>query len=72
MTDEPDFGGWSIRSVDDPRRGVKVALHIGNLPGRKSAALYMINGSVLTPLAYFRDQESAVATKKFIDKLVGY
>ena len=57
-----DWHGW--KRADGP------ALHIGELPGRKSVVLYKIDGSVLTPLAYFRSVEGAEDALSILDDLV--
>ena len=36
-----------------------VQLHVGHLPGRKRPCVYMIDGSVLSVLAFCKDDESA-------------
>lgn len=58
-TDE--FHGWLVNGLG--------ALHVGRLPGRKSICLYLIDGSVLTPLAYFRDEEKARLALGWMDAL---
>ena len=45
------------------------SIHIGPMPGRKSVCLYAVEGSVLSPLAYFRDTESATKALAMLDKL---
>lgn len=42
-------------------------LHIGPLPTRKSIALYLIQGSVMHVLAYFRDEDEARRLLSFLD-----
>lgn len=46
------------------------SLHVGTLPGRKSVCLYSHIGSVVEPLAYFRDDESAFRALEMLDRLV--
>lgn len=62
-----EWHGWA-RSDDLREKGE--ALHIGPLPGRKSVCLYVIKGSVLTPLAYFRNEEAAERALALLDRLV--
>ena len=44
-----------------------IALYIGPLPGRKSIALYSMEGNRYTPLAYFRDKEKARKARDWLD-----
>lgn len=59
--------GWQLVTLDG--EPISPALHIGKLPGRKRIALYIVDGSVLTPLAYFRDQEAAETAFALIGRL---
>lgn len=59
---ESKWHGWSI--------GDSPAIHVGPLPGRKSIVLYQIDGSVLTPLAYFRDEDAAEKGLALLDDLM--
>lgn len=46
------------------------SLHVGPLPGRKSVCLYSHIGSIVEPLAYFRDDESAFRALAMFDRIV--
>jgi len=56
-----EWHGWSV--------GDSPAIHVGYLPRRKSPCLYMVDGSELRVLAYFRDEESA---RECLDLLDGF
>ena len=56
----PDWHGWCL----DPAAG---SLHVGHLPERKSVCLYLVRGSVLDVLAYFRDEDSARTALAWLD-----
>lgn len=58
-----DWHGWGILHTD-------TALHIGHLPGRKQAALYVVDGSVSTMLAFFPDDEKAQRAIAILDHLL--
>ena len=60
---ESEWHGWA-------RRGDNVALHIGELPGRKSVCLYEIDGSVIRTLAFFKDVDKARRALQLLDRLV--
>lgn len=60
-----DWHGWSRR---DSEHG---ALHIGELPGRKSVCLYSVVGSVLDVHAYFRTPEHAERVLAWLDDFAG-
>ncbi len=60
-----DWHGWGFSNE-------KTALHIGKLPNRKQVCLYIIEGSVLEPLAYFRTEESARRALALIEHLLGF
>lgn len=62
MGTESEWHGWSI--------GDSPAIHVGPLPGRKSIVLYKVDGSVLTPLAYFRTEEAAAVALSLLDEIV--
>lgn len=47
------------------------AIHIGQLPGRKSICLYVIGGGALEPLAFFRSTADAQRALDLIDALAG-
>ncbi len=57
-----DWHGWGIQGGP--------ALHVGKLPDRKSMVLYILDGSVLTPLAYFRDEDKARQCLDLLDKMM--
>lgn len=57
-----EWHGWKTET--------SAALHIGVLPGRKSVVLYKIDGSVLTPLAYFRDEDGARDALRLFDEII--
>lgn len=57
-----EWHGWS--------RGEGPAIHIGRLPGRKSICLYISDGSVVTPVAYFRDEEGARRALDLLNELI--
>ena len=54
--------GWS-------RAGT--ALHVGPLPGRKSIALYAIEGGVMHTLAYFSSEADAERAVEALDWIMG-
>ena len=64
-----NWHGWSKQRYGLPSN--PRSLHVGHLPGRKSVCLYSVNGSVLTVLAYFRNEDTAVRTMRLIDELCG-
>lgn len=45
------------------------AVHIGPLPGRKSICLYVVDGSVMRTLAFFRSEKEAAEALRWIDWL---
>jgi hypothetical protein len=51
------------------RLNASSAVFVGHIPGRKSVALYAVEGSVLEALAYFPTQEQARKALRMIDKL---
>lgn len=53
-----DWHGWQKGDV---------SLHVGPLPGRKSVALYLHAGTVVTALAYFRDEGAAATCLRWLD-----
>ena len=57
---ETDWHGWSVG---------RDSLHVGPLPHRKRVALYVLHGSVLRPLAYFRCEADAIDAMEMIDLL---
>lgn len=46
------------------------SLNVGKLWGRKRICLYEVNGSIVTPLAYFLDEESAKIALDMIDAIM--
>lgn len=50
--------------------GDRGTLHVGPLPTRKSVALYLIQGSVMHVLAYFRDETEARRCLAFLDDVL--
>lgn len=56
-----DWHGW---------RTPAGTLHIGPLPQRKSVCLYLIQGSVMSVKAYFRDEDSARELMSFLDEVL--
>lgn len=66
MQTEADWHGWRIGSD---------ALHVGHLPGRKSACLYTVthvepHGAVMDILAYFCSEDHAQQCLDLLDRLV--
>lgn len=59
--------GWQLANLDG--ESISPALHIGELPGRKRIALYVVDGGALTPLAYFRDREAAETAWALIERI---
>ena len=57
-----EWHGWRCRDSDD-------ALHVGQLPGRKSFALYVEYPGKVEILAYFRTEGRARRALELIDKL---
>ena len=55
-----EWHGWSRGST---------SLHIGKLPGRKRVCLYVLDGAILTPLAYFTTEVDARTCMQAIDSL---
>lgn len=55
-----DWHGWSIGET---------AIHVGPLPGRKSVCLYVMEGTVLRTLAFFKSKAEADAALKLLDLL---
>ena len=62
MTDRWTWHGWS---------NLKVSLHIGRLPNRKSICLYSQRGSVVNCHAYFRSEHEALLALGVLDELLG-
>ena len=63
---DEDWHGWSVIG-----RG---AIHVGHLPGRKSACLYVVRshehgGSALDVLAFFSSEEKASEALTWLDSL---
>lgn len=59
--ENPDeWHGWRI--------GGK-ALHIGELPDRKQHALYVLDGNVIRPLAFFPTEPQAREALEMLDKI---
>ena len=56
---------WTFRVPGEPDR----SLGVSEIPGRKSVALWMRNGSAVYPLAYFRNEEYAEAARDLIDSI---
>lgn len=58
--------GWKITDIKGAR-----TLHVGRLPGRVGVALYAEwpDKGELLPLAYFKNEESALFALQFIDQL---
>lgn len=54
-----DWHGWRVDDV-----GI---LHVGPLPGRKSICVYVIEGSVMTPVAYCRSEDDGDRLVRFLD-----
>jgi len=64
---EADWHGWWVRG-----RG---AIHVGHLPGRKSACLYVVHahdkgGSSIETLSFFPSEEKAREALGWLDALV--
>jgi hypothetical protein len=53
--------GWRV--------GAK-SIHVGELPGRKQACLYVQEGSVIRTLAFFATEEKAREALEMLDRLV--
>lgn len=66
MTDRA-WHGWE--RFYGPREA-KPRLHVGPIPGRKQIVLYEHTGSVVVPLAYFRDEEAAQRFMAVMDYIV--
>ena len=62
-----ELHGWGIK---DLLTGESESIHVGRLPGRKSVALYALNGSVLDVLAYFKSQTAAERALDILDRLI--
>lgn len=58
-----EFHGWGVA---EPRSW---ALHIGELPGRKSYCLYEADGSTLRVLAFFKSEATARRALWAIDRI---
>lgn len=58
----PDWHGWG--------RGRGPALHIGELPGRKSVCLYTISDGAIRTHAFFKNAHQAQKVMALIDSLV--
>jgi len=58
------FHGWAARSGGP-------ALHIGELPGRKSVCLYTIEAGVIRTHAFFKSSDDAERVVAIIDRLTG-
>lgn len=56
-TDE--LHGWEIRGVGK--------LHVGHVPTRKQACVYVIDGSVMHVVAYCRSEDEAHRLVRFLD-----
>lgn len=48
-----------------------VGVHVGHLPGRKSACVSIIRGSVMDTVAYCRSDEDAVRLQQALADLLG-
>jgi hypothetical protein len=59
-----NYHGWAREHKSHP------ALHIGELPGRKSIVLYIDHGVVITPLAYFTSPEQAAEAMAILDYII--
>ena len=68
-----DWHGWAKAYTSPAVPGgerAKVALHIGPMPGRKGIALYVIDGNVGDPLAYFRNEAAAIRALAMLDSIL--
>lgn len=59
MTDR-EWHGWRISGK---------ALHVGELPGRKQVCLYVMDGSTIRTLAFFKTEEQAGEAIDMLDKI---
>jgi hypothetical protein len=59
-TREDDWHGWNV---------VGTAVHVGPLPGRKSICLYVIEGTTLRTLAFFKSPDDAATALRMMDLL---
>lgn len=59
-----DWHGWARNRPGAP------ALHVGPLPGRKSIAVYTVEGGVIDVVAYCRDEEAARRLVEALDGLI--
>jgi hypothetical protein len=59
-----NYHGWAREHKSHP------ALHIGELPGRKSNVLYIDHGTVIAPLAYFTSPEQAAEAMAMLDYII--
>ncbi len=75
MTSPIEWHGWSrVNRYDGVYHHTEQAhptLHIGHIPGRTQAALYMVEDATLIPLAWFKTEEDAQRTMTLIDYLLG-
>ena len=55
--------GWRIKEGAQE-------LHIGHLPGRKQICLYIINGNIISVLAFFKKPRLATLTLEILDKFI--
>jgi hypothetical protein len=51
-----DYKGFELEPTPDDGQ---LGLHVGHVPGRKSKVLYLMDGSVMWGLAYFRSDIEA-------------
>lgn len=49
--------------------GKNKSLGVGRLPNRKSLAMYVIDGSVISPLAYFKSDEDGEEAADLIKQI---
>jgi hypothetical protein len=59
-----NYHGWARENNPRP------ALHIGELPGRKSVVLFIDHGTVIAPLAYFTSPEQAAEAMAMLDYII--
>lgn len=64
-----DWHGWK-RGFTSGEGTSSPSLHIGPLPGRKSIALYEVDGGVIRAFAYFPNEEAARNCQRRLDSIM--
>lgn len=59
--------GWARKRT----YGQSPTLYVGKLPGRKSVALYTMDGGELSVHAYFRSEKDAEVVYDLLEELIG-